>query len=140
MILFIGLRRVDFIGLTPYGCCMLPPLKYYIGHTFLNLLSCISLVVNRKRGRDLLRSWSFTGPSSNIFLRNIFYDVFGYTVLHLLLEIENREAQDRVFVSAVKRLKISCVVLSHMYFSPGNINPLAPELFFLILAHPVYKM
>jgi len=26
------------------------------------------------------------------------------------------------------------------YTSPTHINPLAPELFFLILAHPIYKM
>ena len=52
---------------------------------------------------------------------NTFYDVFGCTVLHLLLEKENRET-NRVSFYAIKRLKISRASLSHVYFSPGNIK------------------
>ena len=34
--------------------------------------------------------------------------------------------------------KVTCEVSGSEY--PGIFNPLAPEFFFLILAHPVYKM
>ena len=34
----------------------------------------------------------------------------------------------------------SSVQRQHTFYNLNNINLLAPELFFLILAHPVYKM
>jgi len=40
-------------------------------------------------------------------------------------------------ISVKKFATIGCVVAGSF---PQKINPLAPELFFLILAHPVYKM
>ena len=44
-----------------------------------------------------------------------------------------REISGRV-VGGIHRWR--CLVVTREYF----INPLAPELFFLILAHPVYKV
>ena len=37
-----------------------------------------------------------------------------------------------IFIYSPAEALVSCL--------KNNINPLAPELFFLILAHPVYKM